>query len=134
MVKDVDTTEQRQEGNRRRPSPRGRLLTLIPVTIVAALAAVGGSLGLQAWHAHQQELRVAEFLQAARQGALNLTTISWQHVDDDVRRILDSSTGTFHDDFEKRSQPFVDVVKRVQSDSKGEITLAAVESASDTDA
>ena len=50
------------------------------------------------------------FVQVARQGALNLTTIDCQSADADVQRILDSATGTFYDDFSKRSQPFIDVV------------------------
>jgi Mce-associated membrane protein len=67
-------------------------------------------------------------LAAARQGALNLTTISYAEVDTDIKRILDSATGTFHDDFEKRSQPFVEVVKKAQSKSQGTITEAGLES------
>lgn len=67
-------------------------------------------------------------MQCARQGALNLTTISYTHVDADVQRILDSSTGTFRDDFQARAQPFVDVVRQAQSSSVGTISGAGVES------
>jgi Mce-associated membrane protein len=63
-----------------------------------------------------------------RQAALNLTTISYTAVDADVRRIVDSSTGTFHDDFQKRAQPFIDVVKQAQSKSQGTVTAAGIES------
>jgi Mce-associated membrane protein len=70
------------------------------------------------------------FLQVGRQGALNLTTIDWQHAEGDVQRILDSATGTFYDDFQKRSQPFVEVVKQAQSKSVGSIAEAGVESIS----
>jgi Mce-associated membrane protein len=68
------------------------------------------------------------FLQVGRQGAINLTTIDWQHADTDVERILNSATGTFFDDFSKRSQPFIDVVKQAQSTSVGTVTEAGVES------
>jgi Mce-associated membrane protein len=68
------------------------------------------------------------FLQVGRQGAINLTTIDWQHADSDVQRILKSATGTFFDDFSKRSQPFIDVVKQAQSTSVGTVTEAGVES------
>jgi Mce-associated membrane protein len=57
-----------------------------------------------------------------------LTTIDYAHVDSDVQRVLDSSTGKFHDDFQSRSQPFVDVVKQAQSKSEGTITGAGLES------
>jgi Mce-associated membrane protein len=46
----------------------------------------------------------------------------------DVQRILDTATGTFHDDFAKRSPAFVDVVKKAQSKSQGTITEAGLES------
>jgi Mce-associated membrane protein len=45
-----------------------------------------------------------------------------------VARILDSATGTFHDDFQKRSQPFIQVVKQAQSKTEGTVTAAGLES------
>jgi Mce-associated membrane protein len=61
---------------------------------------------------------------------VNLTTIDWQEADADINRILDSATGTFYDDFSKRSQPFVQVVKQAQSKSVGTVTEAGLESQS----
>ena len=66
--------------------------------------------------------------------ALNLTTIDHHQVDGDVQRILDSATGTFYDDFQKRAQPFIDVVKQAQSKSVGTISEAGLESESDDEA
>jgi Mce-associated membrane protein len=96
--------------------------------IVVALGALAGWLGFRAHQSHQRAQEREVFLQAARQGALSLTTIGYTEVDADVKRILDSSTGGFHDDFQKRSQPFVEVVKQAQSTSHGTITAAGLES------
>jgi Mce-associated membrane protein len=85
-------------------------------------------LGYLALQGHRVAAQRGMFLQIARQGALDLTTIDCAHVDSDVQRILDSSTGKFHDDFQPRSQPFVDVVKQAQSKSEGTITGAGLES------
>ncbi|BBZ39790.1 hypothetical protein MCNS_28530 [Mycobacterium conspicuum] len=88
-------------------------------------------LSWQGFRVHQAQRAQAEsshYLQAARQGALNLTTIDWQHADADVRRILDGATGEFYDDFAKRSQPFIDVVKQAKSTTVGTITEAGLES------
>jgi Mce-associated membrane protein len=104
---------------------RGMLLGL---AVVAALVALVGWLGFRAYQSHQAQAQRSEFLQAARQSALNLTTIDWQKVNTDVRRILDGATGEFHDDFAKRSQPFVDVVKQAKSTTVGTITEAGLES------
>ena len=68
------------------------------------------------------------FLQVGRHAALDLTTISAANADTDVARILDSSTGTFHDDWAQRAPAFVGVVKKAQSKSEGSVTAAALES------
>jgi Mce-associated membrane protein len=111
------------------PQPHGLRLALgLGLLIVTALGGLVGWLGFRANESHQHEQQRAMFLAAARQGALNLTTISYTEVDADIKRILDSATGTFHDDFEKRSQPFVEVVKQAQSKSEGKVTEAGLES------
>src|SRR5436190_778742 len=56
------------------------------------------------------------------------TTGEVEHADDDVQRVLDSSTGTFYDDFQARAQPFKEVVKQAKSKSVGTIAEAGVES------
>lgn len=71
------------------------------------------------------------FLQAARQTAINLTTIDFNQVDADVKRILDSATGQFYDDFSQRAQPFIEVVKQAQSKSTGSVTAVALESSTE---
>ena len=91
---------------------------------------MSGYLGYQAYRSHQEQQQRELFVQGARQGALNLTTIDWQTADADVQRILDSATGTFYDDFSNRSQPFIDVVRQTQSKSVGTITEAGLESSS----
>jgi Mce-associated membrane protein len=130
---DADDTEGDDEPiDPAEPGPRRHQHLWLSVTtallIVAALGALAGWLGFRADESHQRALQREVFLQAARQGALNLTTISYTEVDTDIKRILDSSTGAFYDDFQKRSQPFVDVVKQARSKSQGTITAAGLES------
>lgn len=108
-------------------SPR-RLAGALGLITCVAMAVVGGWLGVRAYRAHQHEHQQALFVEAARRGAVNLTTIDYSQADADVQRILDSATGTFYDDFSKRSQPFVDVVKQAQSKSEGTVTEAGLES------
>jgi Mce-associated membrane protein len=98
------------------------------VFAVVALGGLAGWLGYRAYQAHLAAQQRELFVQVARQAAINLTTISYTHADADVARILDSATGTFHDDFQKRSQPFIDVVKQAQSTSQGTVTAAGLES------
>jgi Mce-associated membrane protein len=114
----------------KRPTSRVRLATMVGLAMVVALAATVGWLGFRAYQSHQAQAQRQLFLQVGRQCALNLTTIDWQHADADVQRVLDSATGQFYDQFSKRKQPFIDVLKKAQSKSVGTITEAGLESES----
>jgi Mce-associated membrane protein len=108
-----------------------RLATIAGLVAVVALATLTGWLGYRTYQSHQAAEQRNLFLQVGRQGALNLTTIDWHEADANVQRILESATGTFYDDFQKRAQPFVEVVKQAQSKSVGTISEAGLESESD---
>jgi Mce-associated membrane protein len=105
-----------------------RLAMLIGLVTIVGLAGLAGWLGYRTHASRQAQDQRNLFLQVGRQGALNLTTIDWRHADTDIRRILDGATGAFHDDFAKRSQPFVDVIKQTKSTTVGTITEAGLES------
>jgi Mce-associated membrane protein len=111
-----------------------KLAMIVGLALVVALAGLTGWLGFRTYQSHQADEQRKLFLQVGRQGALNLTTIDFEHADADVQRILDSATGTFYDDFQKRAQPFVEVVKQAQSKSVGTIAEAGLESESDNGA
>jgi Mce-associated membrane protein len=102
-----------------------RLIT-VGLVIVAALAGLGGWLGYRVHQDREAQAHRNLYVQVARQAAVNLTTINYTEVESDIKRILDSATGTFHDDFQNRSQPFVEVVKKVQSKSEGTVAEAAL--------
>lgn len=118
----------------------GRFMSpLLPAFVagLVAIVALGALTGWLGFRAHQSQQIKAEretYLQVARQGAVNLTTIDYEHADADVQRILDSATGQFYDEFSQRSAPFVDVVKKSQSNSQSTITEAGLESVSGDEA
>lgn len=131
---DVDSEPEPAAVDERSPSTHRVLAYAIVVPMVLALAALTGWLGLRAYQEHSaRELRET-FLQVGRQGAINLTTIDFAEADADIQRILDSATGAFYDDFSKRSQPFVEVVKQARSKTVGTVTAAGLESSTDTSA
>jgi Mce-associated membrane protein len=108
-----------------------RLATIVGLITCVALACLCGWLGFRAHESRQDAAERDLYLQVGRQGALNLTTIDFEHVDDDVKRVLDSSTGEFYDDFEARAQPFTEVVKQAKSKSVGTIAEAGIQSVRD---
>ncbi len=127
----TDTAEADGEAGRK---PRARRLAPVRLALVfgvVAFVAVGtlsGWLGYRDYQSAKLENQRHQFLQVARQGAINLTTIDWQEADADIQRILAGATGSFYDDFSQRAQPFIEVVKQVKSKSVGAITLAGLES------
>jgi Mce-associated membrane protein len=138
-VGDVDETDKdesqstdrfarwRHRATRRRLSRVGSALAAGAV-IVATLTGLAGWLGYRAYDKREAQAQRELFVQTARQGAVNLTTINYTEVDADVQRILDLATGAFRDDFEQRSKPFIEVVKAAQSKSEGTVTEAGLES------
>jgi Mce-associated membrane protein len=131
---DDDRSDDEEPAEAKPPMSVVRLATIAGLVLVVALAALTGWLGFRAYESHKADQQRKLFVQVGRQGALNLTTIDWQHADADVQRILDSATGTFYDDFQKRSQPFIEVVKQAQSKSVGTIAEAGLESDSNNEA
>jgi Mce-associated membrane protein len=111
-----------------------RLAIVVGAVAVVASTSVAGWLGYREHQARQAQQQSELLIRVGRQGALNLTTIDYQHADSDIQRILDSATGSFYDDFAKRSKPFVEVVKKAQSKSVGTVTEAGLESQSGDEA
>ena len=121
------------------PATHRRLrLALVASTLVVCMVAGTGVLAGWAMHrVHQrdhQEQRVDSFVAAASHGATALATVDAAHVDDDVQRILDMSTASFHDDFQGRAAAFVNSVRTEQSVSTGTVTSAGMESVNGAEA
>ncbi|MBI3692335.1 MAG: Mce protein, partial [Mycolicibacterium aromaticivorans] len=122
------------DGETPAPAKRARshvqLALIVGTAVVVALAALTGWLGYRAYESRQTAQLQDLLVGVGRQGAINLTTIDAAEADKDVQRILDSATDAFYDDFAKRAQPFIEVVKQAQSKSVGEVTEAGLESVS----
>jgi Mce-associated membrane protein len=125
---EVNSDEDTAASHTDRPRSPVRVALVMGLAIIAALSGLVGWLGYRVHQSHEAQQQRQLFLQVGRQGALNLTTIDYTHVDADVARILDSATGTFYDDFQQRAQPFIQVVKQAQSKSTGNIAEAGLES------
>ncbi|MCV7102356.1 Mce protein [Mycobacterium palustre] len=138
QAEDAQTPDTAESGSENRPArwrrrvtprlPRAARPLVASAVVVASLAGLAGWLGYRAYQEHVANAKRDLFVQVARQGAVNLTTINYTEADSDVQRILDLSTGAFRDDFAQRSKPFVDVVKAAQSKSEGTVTDAGLES------
>jgi Mce-associated membrane protein len=113
-----------------RPSSPVRTVLIAGLALVVVLTAVTGWFGYQAYESNQERNERDLFLEVGRQAAQSLTTIDWERADEDVQRVLDVATGTFYDDFQKRAEPFLQVVKEAKSKSVGTLGEAGLESIS----
>jgi Mce-associated membrane protein len=98
------------------------------VVAVTALAVLAGWLGLRDHHSQRTQAERPPFLQAAEQGAVNLTTVDWHDAEADARRISVGATGDFQDSFTRRSGSFIDEVKKTQAKMVGTIVRSGLES------
>ena len=120
---DADT----QQPPSRPPTPIRRVAAFMLLASLV-LAGLGSWFGYGEYQARQRQLEQARYVAIGRQAAANLTTINFNTVDADVTRILDSATGAFLDDFQKRAPDFIEVVKQAKSTSEGTVTEAGLES------
>ena len=105
----------------------------------AALAAVGVAavvLATMSWSrtadAADHDARRTAILAAARQQAVNFTTLDYQHLDRDLRRVLRGSTGDFRSQFRSGTKDLSTLVTENKATSQGEVLEAGIVS-DDTD-
>jgi Mce-associated membrane protein len=125
-----EPAETSTEPARRRLRVPGLSKLLAPAAIVAICALLGAS-GWMLWHHHnvvQERQRSAAFIATARQGVINLTSLDFNKAKEDVQRVLDSATGEFRDDFQRRADDFTSVVKDSKAVTEGSVAATAVES------
>lgn len=112
-------------------SMKRALLSALAAVLVVGLV-VGVALLVLAKHsAQERDSRRAEYVQAARQSVVNMTTIHKDTAKQDVQRILDGASGEFKAEFDGRVDPFVSIVTEAKVDTDGSIIEAGLESESD---
>lgn len=98
------------------------LLTAGALTLTALMVWQHGRVVAQ----REQEQRCID---AARDGIVALLSIDHTHAKADVQRILDLSTGRFHDDFSQSADDFVKTAETAKTVSVGTVKVAALDSA-----
>lgn len=116
------------------PPPRWARITARASAVAAIVAICGllGASGYMMWHHHTvsaQRQRDAAFVAAARQGVVNMMSLDFHKAKEDVQRVIDSSTGEFRDDFQKRAADFTSVVEQSKVVTEGTAKTTGIESA-----
>ncbi len=110
------------------PIPAERMALVAGLIGAVVLAALVGWLGFRAHEANTLEAQRNLFVQTARQAAVNISTIDYEHAGTDAQRILDSATGKFYDSFSHRMQSYIDNATRMRSKLVGAVIEAGLES------
>lgn len=115
----------------RRRRLRSAVSTATAVAAVVVICALLAGSGYMVWYHHNavaQRQRAAAFAAAARQGVINMLSMDFTKAKEDVQRVIDSSTGEFRDDFEKRAGDFTSVVEQSKVVTEGAVSATAVQS------
>jgi Mce-associated membrane protein len=111
----------------------GRVVLLAVLALVAVAAAAGTAvLAPKMSGAGARDDRRAEALHAARQQTVNFTTLDYRHLDRDLGRVLEGSTGDFRKQFRAGTKNLTELVTANKAVSQGEVLDAGLVS-SDAD-
>jgi Mce-associated membrane protein len=138
---DVNTSERTDPGVSQgrtgtrwwRPRPAS-LAAVVALLAGVALLVASGYL-LWGHHLEQREQhRRAAFAAAASQAVVTLMSIDSAKAEDNVRQILDNSTGQFREDFQAEAGDFVKTAQQSKAVTKASAQAVAVESMTSTTA
>jgi Mce-associated membrane protein len=118
-------------GGRKPARTRTVLLVVLAVVSVAAVVLAATTTSRLAASTDRDQRRTA-VLGAARQQAVNFTTLDYQHLDRDLRRVLRGSTGDFRSQFRSGTKDLSALVTENKATSQGEVLEAGIVS-DDTD-
>ena len=106
---------------------RNRMLMLgtLGLAAIAALVVVAMTVPRLSAAAERDQRRT-DVLAAARQQAVNFTTLDYQHLDRDLRRVLSGATGGFRKQFESGTKDLSQLVTENQAVSQGEVLEAGI--------
>ncbi len=116
---------------RRRRLPSLSLSAISKAAAIILICALGAATGYMMWQDHEgseRTQRAANFVAGARQGIINMTSLDFNRAKEDVQRVIDSSTGSFRDDFAQRAKDFTSVVEQSKVVTQGTVSSAALES------
>ncbi|TPG33234.1 hypothetical protein EAH80_16910 [Mycobacterium hodleri] len=128
---DADGTEEElaQEPRRRR-RPRIRLAWVAAaLVVICTLGLLAASAYMVVHHRQvtQEQQRSAEFAAAARQGVVTLMSLNFSTAADDVKRIIDNTTGDFKKDFQGQADEFTKVAQESKVVTEATVNATAVQ-------
>ncbi|MFV8166852.1 hypothetical protein ACNQVK_32885 [Mycobacterium sp. 134] len=126
---EADEDQQLARGTKRRWRPRlATLLAGVAILVSGALLAASGYMIWYHQQADREQQRRAEFSAAASQAAVTLMSIDSATAQDNVRQIIDNSTGQFKDDIQSSAEDLVKAAQDSKATTKATVKASAVQS------
>ncbi|MFD8546275.1 hypothetical protein [Streptomyces sp. NPDC059649] len=117
-----------------RAARESRVLPVVLAGVLAVLVALSGFFGVRLYQQHEEEQRNQDILAAARQSAVNFTSLDYRHYDRDSKNVLKGATGDFKEQFTARTKELTKLVADNKSVSEGHVLEAGIAKAGDTSA
>ncbi|MFF1811888.1 hypothetical protein ACFVXW_22610 [Streptomyces sp. NPDC058251] len=105
-------------------SGKARSVGLVVATVLTTALTIWLSLGLH--DQHDREQRRQDILAAARQSALNFTSLDYRHYDRDSANVLEGATGDFKKQFAAQTEQLTKLVAANKSVSEGQVLDAGI--------
>ncbi|MGW2645299.1 hypothetical protein ACWC2T_10385 [Streptomyces sp. NPDC001393] len=103
-----------------------RLLSAALAAATVLTAVLCGWLGLKLSDQRAADQRRQDILAAARQSALNFTSLDYRHYDRDSRTVLSGATGDFKKQFAAQTRQLTKLVAQNKSVSEGQVLEAGI--------
>jgi len=97
---------------------------LVVATVLATTLTIWLSFGL--YNQHEAEQRRQDILAAARQSALNFTSLDYRHYGRDSANVLEGATGDFKKQFAAQTEQLTKLVAENESVSEGQVLDAGI--------
>ncbi|WP_257003682.1 hypothetical protein [Streptomyces sp. SA15] len=104
--------------------PRGMTAGLVAATVLTTALTIWLSLGL--YEQREAEQRRQDILAAARQSALNFTSLDYRHYGRDSANVLKGATGDFKKQFAAQTEQLTQLVAENRSVSEGQVLEAGI--------
>lgn len=101
--------------------------TVVTVIATVGLLALSATMYVSHRNVEAQRQHSAEFAAAARQGVVTLMSLDFNKAEEDVKRIIDNTTGDFKKEFEGQAEDFVNVSKESKVITEASVNAFAVQ-------
>ncbi|GAA2488769.1 hypothetical protein GCM10010393_20340 [Streptomyces gobitricini] len=105
---------------------RGRAMPAALAVATVVVTGLSGWLSLQVYEQRAEEQRRQDILAAARQSALNFTSLDHRHYERDSANVLKGATGEFKEQFAAQTAQLTKLVAANKSVSEGQVLEAGL--------